>query len=104
MGVKPQNIKLGNIIVFNAGQQAPVIHRVVNITYANGKYFFSTEGDNNNGQLVFEKNISQDQVIGKALFRIAPYLGWVKLVFFQYQLPPVERGLCSECPWPNVCG
>src|SRR5271157_3211332 len=62
VGVSPQNIKIGNIILFNApGQTAPIIHRVINITEENGQYIFSTEGDNNNGQLSFENQINQNQ-------------------------------------------
>jgi hypothetical protein len=96
VGVKPQNIKIGDIIIFDAGQQAPVIHRVIHIKDENGTYVFSTEGDNNNGQLSFEKSINQNQVVGKAVFRLAPYLGWIKLIFFEYQKPIYERGLCHE--------
>ena len=95
-GVKPQNIRIGDIIIYNAGQQAPIIHRVINITNSNGTYFFSTEGDNNNGQLSFENGINQNQIIGKASFMIAPYIGWIKLVFYQDQEPVYERGSCTE--------
>ncbi len=103
VGVKPSNVHVGDIIIFNAGQQAPVIHRVINVTDNNGTYVFETEGDNNNGQLSFESHIVADQLVGKAVFRIAPYLGWVKLIFFEGQKPISERGLCRECPWPDIC-
>lgn len=103
VGVKPQNIKIGDVIIFNSpSQSTPVIHRVINITNENGIYFFSTEGDNNNGQLqppfssVDETHINQDQVIGKADLLIAPYLGWIKLVFYESQNP--DKGFCSESP------
>jgi signal peptidase I len=96
VGADPAKIKIGDVIIFNAGQQAPVIHRVINITLTNGKYYFSTIGDNNNGQLSFENGISQDQLVGKALFRIAPYIGWAKLVFYENQKPVYERGFCTE--------
>ena len=61
-----------------------------------GKYLFSTIGDNNEGQLIVEKNISEDQIVGKAVVRIAPYIGWGKLIFFEYQRPINERGGCDE--------
>ncbi len=96
--VKPQNIHVGDIIVYNAQQQAPIIHRVINITNNSGTYFFSTEGDNNNGQLSFENGINQNQIIGKASFMVAPYIGWIKLIFYQNQEPVYERGSCSETP------
>lgn len=98
VGVKPQNIHIGDIIIYNAGQQAPIIHRVINITDENGTYFFSTEGDNNNGQLSFENGINQNQIVGKASFTIAPFIGWIKLVFYENQKPVNERGFCTETP------
>lgn len=96
VGVSPNRVKIGDIIVFSVGQQAPVIHRVINITKTNGDYIFSTMGDNNNGQLSFEKRITQNQLVGKAELKLAPYLGWVKLIFFESQRPVYERGLCEE--------
>ena len=96
VGANPAKIKIGDVIIYNAGQSAPIIHRVINITQSNGVYYFSTIGDNNNGQLSFENGINQNQLVGKALFRIAPYLGWAKLIFYQYQNPPDQRGFCIE--------
>ena len=96
VGVKPENIKVGDIIIFNANKQNPLIHRVIEIKNENGAYTFSTMGDNNNGQLSVEKEIKEDQIIGKAAFRTAPYLGWVKLVFFEFSRQESERGFCRE--------
>ena len=93
---RPEKIKIGDIIIFNVNQQTPIIHRVMNITQKDGVYFFSTMGDNNNGQLSFEKEINEDRVMGKAVFRIVPYIGWAKLVFFEGQKPINERGFCKE--------
>jgi hypothetical protein len=92
----PARLKAGDIIIFDAGQQNPVIHRIINISNEDGKYFFSTEVDNNNGQLSAEKRISQDQIVGKASFKIVPFVGWVKLIFYDAGNPPDERGLCHE--------
>lgn len=96
VGTKPEKIEIGNIILFDAGQKNPVIHRVINIKKENGKYIFSTIGDNNNGQLSSEIEITKEQIVGKAVFRIAPYLGWAKLVFFEPLRPENERGICRE--------
>lgn len=102
MGVKPEKLKLGDIIIFKAGQANPVIHRIIKIErkvdgQGNlGVLTFSTIGDNNNGQLSFENNISSEKIIGRAVFRITPYLGWLKLVFFEHLKPQSERGLCRE--------
>jgi len=95
IGAKPEKIKLGDVIIFAAEQRNPVIHRVVDINENNNEFYFSTIGDNNNGQLSFEKDISQDQIIGKASLKIAPYLGWGKLIFFEGKRSSSERGFCK---------
>ena len=79
-GTQPDKLKLGDVIIFNAGQTNPIIHRIVNIKDTNGALHFSTKGDNNPGQLSFEKDISGSQIVGKAVLRI-PKVGWVKLFF-----------------------
>jgi signal peptidase I len=89
LGANPEKLKVGDIIIFTTGQTNPVIHRIVNIE--NNK--FSTIGDNNQGQLSFEKNISPENIIGKATFIKAPYLGWIKLIFFEFKNP--NKGLCN---------
>ena len=98
VGTKPQNIHIGDVIVYNVGQSTPIIHRVVNITQSNGQYYFSTIGDSNPGQISFENGINQNQIVGKAVFRIVPFVGWVKLVFFEGQKPVDQRGFCSSQP------
>lgn len=72
--------EVGDIIIFNANQKHPLIHRIVNIENRDGEIYYSTKGDNNSGQLVSEKEIPKNALIGKAILRI-PKLGWVKLVF-----------------------
>lgn len=74
------NLRTGDIIVFNAEQKYPIIHRIINISEVNGRTVYSTKGDNNIGQLFVEQRIPEDAIIGKAVFRI-PVIGWVKLVF-----------------------
>lgn len=98
LGVKPEKIKLGDIIIFNSGTQNPIIHRVVQINFDNQtkEYSFSTIGDNNNGQLEIEKNIQANQLVGKAVFKLAPYIGWIKLIFFEPIKPDYQKGLCKE--------
>jgi len=94
-GVNPEKIKVGNIIIFSTGSGNPIIHRIMNIENQGGEIIFSTIGDNNNGQLSVEKNIHESQIVGKASGRIAPYLGWVKLIFFESQKSSSERGFCT---------
>ncbi len=92
----PEKLKIGDIIIFNGDLKNPIIHRIISIEERDGKRIFSTMGDNNNGQLSFEKEITEEQLIGKASFKLAPYAGWVKLVFFDWQKPASERGFCGE--------
>ena len=94
----PDKLKVGDIIIFNAGEANPIIHRIMNITIdsANNQKVFTTEGDNNNGQLSRERVIHEDQLVGKASFKLIPMIGWGKLIFFEGQKPSYERGLCNE--------
>jgi len=96
VGTKPEKLKEGDVIIFDGSQSNPIIHRIIDIKEENEEYTFSTIGDNNNGQLSFEKIISEDKIVGKASFRLAPYLGWVKLMFFEGNKPISEKGFCEE--------
>ena len=82
VGEDPQNINIGDILVFQSSLDNPVIHRVVDVWKSDGKYHFKTKGDNNIdvGQGLDEADIIEDRVIGKAVFRV-PYLGWIKIMF-----------------------
>ena len=84
-GKNTQNIQIGEVLVFIPQDErfyqtkGPVIHRIVNIYEENGKRYFQTKGDHNGQSFVnFENKISEDKVIGVAVFRI-PYLGYPKL-------------------------
>jgi len=91
----PEKLKVGDVIIFDSNYQNPIIHRIVEIKDENGEKIFFTLGDNNPQQLSFDKNIIQDQLVGKAVLKIAPYIGWGKLLFFEGGKSPSERGLCD---------
>src|SRR3989344_6984833 len=91
---KPEKLKVGNVIIFEGNQQNPIIHRIIKIE--NEKYIFSTMGDNNNGQLSVEKEIKSEQLVGKAVFRITPWFGWAKLIFYEPMRSEAEKGFCDE--------
>lgn len=81
----------GDVIIFNAAIKYPIIHRIVTISP------LSTKGDNgrtNPEQLDREKEIQEEAIMGKAVGRI-PFLGWVKLIFFEPGKSPSDRGLCK---------
>jgi hypothetical protein len=72
--------EVGDVIIFNANTKHPIIHRIVDIDKKRG--VIETKGDNNIAQLHDEKSITENAVIGEAVFRI-PKLGWIKLVFVE---------------------
>jgi len=78
-GKNPSDLDIGNTIVFT-GNRDPVIHRLVSKEKINGKYLLSTKGDNNAKQLSYEQDITEEQLIGKAIIRV-PLLGYVKIIF-----------------------
>ena len=85
-----KNAKVGDVVIFEGGARHPIIHRVIESNDAR----ITTKGDHNRGILPTEKDIDKDKLIGKAVFKI-PVVGWVKLIFFEWQRAPEERGLCG---------
>jgi len=90
---------LGDIIIFKPNEDAsaeiPIIHRVITTDP------IGTKGDHNAKQLasgnnspgIDETNIKEERIIGKAAFRV-PFVGWLKLIFFEPLRSPQNRGFC----------
>jgi len=85
-GTEKEKMKIGDVVVFRSQKPYPIIHRVVALHEAS----FETKGDNNQRQItppydlqLNEKNISYDDLLGKAVIRI-PYLGWIKIGFVNF--------------------
>ncbi len=78
IAVAKAHYKVGDVIVFDANQPKPIIHRIMEINYTSNK--FSTKGDNNQDQLPagIESYVSIDKIYGKAFLKI-PKLGYIKL-------------------------
>lgn len=101
---KPDSLEIGDVILFDSGHGNPIIHRIINIKQEDSELIFQTIGDNNKYSLnatntlygINELHIEENQLIGKAVFKLAPYLGWGKLIFYDWQKPESERGLCDE--------
>ena len=91
----PNKLKIGDIIIFAASEK-PIIHRIIKISEQNNQKIFSTIGDHNSGQLQIEKEISEQQLIAKAQVRAIPYIGWIKLIFFEPSQPEQNKGLCDD--------
>ncbi len=78
VGAAPAEIKVGDVIVFQAaGQNYPIIHRVIQITYESNQTIYTTKGDNNPAQDRWITPYSAIQ--GKATFWV-PVLGYVKVL------------------------
>jgi signal peptidase I len=67
---------VGDIIVYDADEAAPIIHRIVKIN-ADGTY--QTKGDHNLGQNDYEDLISLEQIAGRVIF-IIPKVGYFKVL------------------------
>lgn len=81
-----KKLEVGDIIIFDVNAKYPIIHRIVEVKNVSGEVYYATKGDNNEGQLVSEKEIPENALIGKAVLRI-PKLGWIKLSFVKlYQM------------------
>ena len=71
---KATTLHKGDVIVFQGEPQDPIIHRIVKT------HPYQTKGDHNTDSRRDETAITQERILGKAIFRI-PYLGWFKLGF-----------------------
>ncbi len=78
---------VGDVIIFQSSFKYPLIHRIVS------DFPLSTKGDKNFDQLSQEMDISDEDVIGKAVLRI-PGVGWLKLIFFEALKGNGEKGFC----------
>ena len=84
-----ENIKVGDILVFQGNKPQPIIHRTVKVWEEEGKHFYQTKGDHNARSIesiLEETRINEERLLGKAAFRI-PYLGWVKILFVDLLRP-----------------
>lgn len=83
----PDDISVGDVIVFSTPGGRLVVHRVVEIVDVGGRRFFITQGDNNPiKDFYYPVGVPGDKVVGKlvtvgdAVIKI-PYVGNVALFF-----------------------
>ena len=80
-GTNPKNLKIGDVIVFvTKSRNYPIIHRIISIDDSGEQKLFFTKGDHNPSVGSLDKNIQEETILGKGVFRI-PYLGWIKIWF-----------------------
>lgn len=71
-----EDIERGDIVIYRTEEMnIPVVHRVIE----KNTDHLETQGDNNQGQLEFERNVTPDQIYGTTAFKI-PRVGLVKLL------------------------
>jgi hypothetical protein len=82
-GVKPEDIKVGDVLVFTSGKKYPIVSRVI-AKDQKGMWVFETKGDNNYAQIqdfeLNEKRVLEKYIVGKIVDRV-PKLGYVKIFF-----------------------
>ena len=85
-GKKPEDIKIGDVVVFWSAKKDPIIHRVVK-KWHDQTYYFQTKGDNYmtnptsiKSAFLDETKIGEEQIVGNAILRI-PLLGYIKIWF-----------------------
>jgi len=87
LGKDPNNIEIGDVIVFRSSRKDPIIHRVVNKSENGNIVYFQTKGDNNKDSIktnqLDETRINEDRIIGKAVLKV-PLLGYVKIGFVEF--------------------
>jgi len=81
LGKKPEDLKIGDVIVFQSKKPYPIIHRII-MKDDMGMWVFQTKGDNNKAQIrdseLDETRVLEKQILGKAVLRV-PWLGYVKI-------------------------
>ncbi|MBI2654548.1 signal peptidase I [Candidatus Woesearchaeota archaeon] len=89
-GKKPENIEIGDVVVFWSAKKDPIIHRVVKKWQDKGVYYFQTKGDNYKtnpmsirNAFLDETKVSENQLVGYAVLRV-PLLGYIKIWFVEF--------------------
>jgi signal peptidase I len=72
---EPDKIYVGDVIVFISDGGEPIIHRVVSKDGTK----FTTKGDANSASIRFERNISYERIVGKAV-AVAPLIGYPRVM------------------------
>jgi signal peptidase len=74
----PEDIQVGQIIVYNADwhPDAPIVHRVIQITEVGGELHYYTQGDANAAPDPYYR--TYEDIVGVVVFAI-PYIGYITL-------------------------
>ncbi|MCX8168791.1 MAG: signal peptidase I [Candidatus Methanomethylicia archaeon] len=87
-GVRTEDLKVGDIIVFNPPKPyyngIPWVHRIISIQSIGGEKYFRTKGDANLYPDPF--TLTKENIIGIVIWKI-PYLGLISLRLWQWVIP-----------------
>ncbi|HDD05139.1 MAG TPA: signal peptidase I [Candidatus Aenigmarchaeota archaeon] len=79
--VPPRDVEVGDVIVFYPRNSSySLVHRVVEVD-CREECYYTTKGDANLEILPMERNITEEQIVGKAVFRV-PLLGLPRTLMF----------------------
>lgn len=88
--VNPEELKVGDIIVFNPPQPyyngVPWVHRIVSIQKVGNEIYFKTKGDANTYPDPF--TLTKNNIIGVMIGKI-PYIGLISLNLWQWVIPAI---------------
>lgn len=87
-GVNVEELKVGDIIVFNPPEPyyngVPWVHRIISVQKVGGEIYIKTKGDANLYPDPF--TITKSNIIGVVMFKI-PYIGLISLNLIQWIIP-----------------
>ena len=81
---KPEDIIIGDIIEYQMNGYS-VIHRVIDKRQKNKEFYYTTKGDNNLKK--DDKEVSEDQLSGKVIFKIK-YIGYPAILLNRLRNQP----------------
>jgi signal peptidase len=93
IGIKAEDIGVGDIIIFDLRGKSNIVHRVINKTKdLDGNWRFLTKGDNNSNpdEEPYDINtwVREENIVGKVIFKI-PYIGWITLIARENPIIPL---------------
>jgi signal peptidase len=83
VGVRPSDLKVGDVIIYRKYDGTLVVHRIVEKIFTDGKWFFRTKGDNNPYPDPYL--VGEEQVVGRVEARLIPKVGVVFKALMPYK-------------------
>ncbi len=81
----PQDIHVGDVIIYKNPRGMLVIHRVIYVREDHGRYYYRTKGDNNPipdpGWIPYERVEGKVITVGNGIVFKIPYFGYLSLWF-----------------------